>query len=153
MVIPAPPPGVPPLPPTQNTNQTVRQELDAHVASKQCSGCHNELDPIGFGMENFDAIGQYQTMEKGQPIDASGALNGIAFHDLAGLAAALQKDPAAAPCLVSNFYVNAVSRAAIGFDEPSINTLTVQFAAAGNRVDQMLVSLVSSDSFRFVVPH
>jgi hypothetical protein len=152
MVVPAPPPGVPPLPPTQSTSKTVRQELDDHVSSSQCSGCHNLLDPVGFGMENFDAIGQYQTMEKGQPIDASGTLNGIAFHDLAGLEAALQKDPASAPCLVSNFYVNAVGRAAIGFDEPSINTLTTQFANAGNRVDQMLVSMVSSDSFRFVVP-
>jgi hypothetical protein len=103
-------------------------------------------------MENFDAIGQYRTTEKGQTIDASGTLNGVAFHDLAGLEAALQKDPAAAPCLVSNFYVNAVGRAAIGFDEPSINTLTTQFASAGNRVDQLLVSMVSSDSFRFVVP-
>jgi hypothetical protein len=152
MVISAPPPGVPPLPPTQNTNETVRQELDAHVASKQCSGCHSLLDPIGFGMENFDAIGQYRTTEKGQTVDASGTLNGIAFHDLAGLETAIQKDPAAAPCLVSNFYVNAVGRAAIGFDEPSINTLTTQFATAGNRVDQLLVSMVSSDSFRFVVP-
>jgi hypothetical protein len=152
MVIPAPPPGVPPLPPTQSSSETVRQELDAHVASPQCNGCHNLLDPIGFGMENFDAIGQYRTMEKGQPIDASGNLNGIAFHDLAGLETAVQKDPAAAPCLVSNFYVRAMGRAAIGYDEPSINTLTTQFAAAGNRVDQLLVSLVSSDSFRFVVP-
>jgi hypothetical protein len=152
MVIPAPPPGVPPLPPTTSTKQTVRQELDAHVASPQCSGCHNLLDPIGFGMENFDAIGQYQTMDNGQPIDASGTLNGVAFHDLAGLETAIQKDAAAAPCLVSNFYVNALGRAAIGLDEPSINDLTTQFSAAGNRVDQLLVSLVSSDSFRFVEP-
>jgi hypothetical protein len=152
MVIPAPPPGVPPLPPTMNTHETVRQELDAHVSSSQCSGCHNLLDPIGFGMENFDATGQYQTKDNGQPIDASGTLNGIAFHDLGGLETAIQKDPALAPCLVANFYVNAVGRAAIGFDEPSINTLTTQFAAGGNRVDQLLVSMVSSDSFRFVVP-
>jgi hypothetical protein len=152
MIIPGPPPGVPPLPPTTSTHETVRQELDAHVASPQCSGCHSLLDPIGFGMENFDAIGQYRTLDNGQPVDASGTLDGIAFHDLAGLETAIQKDPAAGACLVSNFYVNALGRAAIGLDAASINGLTTQFAAAGNRVDQLLVSLVSSDSFRFVVP-
>jgi hypothetical protein len=152
MIIPAPPPGVPPLPPTSSTTQTVRQELSAHVSSPVCAGCHSLLDPIGFGLEDFDAIGQYRTLDNQQPVDASGTLNGVSFQDLAGLETAIQKDPALAPCLVSNFYANALGRAAIGLDEPAINSLTTQFAAAGNRVDQMLVGLVSSDSFRFVVP-
>jgi hypothetical protein len=152
MVIPPPPPGVPPLPSTTSTPETVRQELEAHVTSPVCSGCHSLLDPIGFGMEYFDATGQYRTMDNGLPIDATGTLNGVAFHDLGGLETAIQADPALSPCLVANFYVNALGRAAIGLDEPAINTLTTQFAAAGNRVDQLLVSLVSSDSFRFVQP-
>ena len=110
------------------------------------------MDPIGFGMENFDAIGQYRTRDNGQPIDASGALDGVAFTDLAGLEAAVSNDAAAAPCLVSNLYVNALGRSAIHLDAAAITSLTTQFATAGNRVEQLLVSLVSSDSFRFVVP-
>jgi hypothetical protein len=151
-VIPAPPPGVPPLPSGAGTNQTVRQQLNAHVTSPQCAGCHAMMDPIGFGMENFDAIGQYRTLDNGQPIDASGTLDGVTFKDLAGLEAAVRKDAAAAPCLVSSLYVNALGRSAINLDAAAIGNLTTQFAAAGNRVDQLLVGLVSSDSFRFVVP-
>ena len=152
MIIPAPPPGVPPLPATGTSNETVRQELTAHIANPDCSGCHSLLDPIGFGMENFDAIGSYRTTDNGQPVDATGTLDGIAFSNLAGMETAVGKDPSTAPCLVANLYVNALGRSAIGLDEPAINSLTTQLAGAGNRVDQLLVTLVSSDSFRFVEP-
>ena len=152
MVIGAPPPGVPPLPAAGTGTETVRQELTAHVTNADCSGCHNLMDPIGFGMENFDAIGNYRTTDNGQPVDATGTLDSIAFSNLAGLETAVAKDPSTAPCLVANLYVNALGRSAIGLDEPAVDALTTQFAAAGNRVDQLLVTLVSSDSFRFVQP-
>jgi hypothetical protein len=151
-VIPPPPQNVPPLPSSADTNQTLRQQLTAHLAQPSCASCHELMDPIGFGMENFDATGQYRTLDNGQPIDATGSLDGVAFSDLGGLGAALRKDPATVPCLVSNLYVNALGRSAIDLDAAAIDNLTTQFAAAGNRVDQLLISLVSSDSFRFVAP-
>ncbi len=151
-VIPPPPPGVPPLPAQNSTDQTVRQQMIAHRAQPSCAGCHGLMDPIGFGMENFDAIGQYRTADKGHPIDATGTLDGISFSNLSELGPAVRRNPAAAPCLVANTYVNALGRSAIDRDAAAIDSLTTQFATAGNRVDQLLVSLVSSDSFRFVAP-
>jgi hypothetical protein len=151
-LVPPPPPGVPPLPAQSSTNQTVRQQMVAHRAQPQCAACHGLMDPIGFGMENFDATGQYRTTDKAQPIDATGTLDGLDFANLAELGTAVRKNPAMAPCLVANMYVNALGRSVTGLDAAAIDSLTKQFATAGNRVDQLLVSLVSNDSFRFVAP-
>jgi hypothetical protein len=151
-MVPPPPPGVPPLPSQDGTDQTVREQMIAHRTAPSCASCHGQMDPIGFGMEDFDAIGQYRTQDKGKPIDSTGTLDGIAFTNLAELGAAVRKNPVAAPCLVANLYVNALGRSATQLDAAAIDGQTTAFATAGNRVDQVLVSLVSSDAFRFVGP-
>jgi hypothetical protein len=74
--VPPPPPGVPPLeePGETATPRTLRQRLEAHRTNPSCASCHDRLDPPGFGLENFDAIGRWRTEEAGQPIDATGSL-------------------------------------------------------------------------------
>jgi hypothetical protein len=99
--IPPPPPGVPPLPTTLSPNTTLRQQLTAHRAAPQCASCHSLMDPIGFGMENFNSAGLYRTTDNGQPIDATGTLDGTAFKDLATLGTALRHDANAGPCFVT----------------------------------------------------
>jgi hypothetical protein len=150
--IPPPPPGVPPLPAMAPAGSTVRQILTTHRAQPMCASCHSIMDPLGFGMENFDSSGAYRTTDNGQPIDASGALDDKAFTSLAELGAALQKNPVTGPCLVSNFYQNALGRAPVAVDSNAINQLADQFSSAGNQIDQLLVNLVASDGFRFVTP-
>ena len=61
---------------------TNRQLLAQHSADPSCAGCHQYMDPIGFGMENFDSIGQYRTTDNGLPVDASGEL--IEAGDVSG---------------------------------------------------------------------
>jgi len=150
--IPPPPPGVPPLPATLAPNTTLRQQLTAHRAAAQCASCHSQMDPIGFGMENFNTAGLYRTTDNGQPIDATGTLDGTAFTGLATLGSALRNDPLAAPCFVTKNYTNAQGRVPTDWDTAALNALTTQFVADGNRADKLLVNLVSSDAYRFVQP-
>jgi hypothetical protein len=150
--IPDPPPGVPPLPPPSDTTTTVRQKMEAHRSQPQCASCHALMDPMGFGMENFDATSQYRTTDNGHPIDATGTLDGVAFSNLADLGAVLRKSPTTGPCFVSKIYANALGRTPSNLDGAALDQLAGQFASSGNRADRLLVSLVTSDSFRFVQP-
>ncbi|HET6280757.1 MAG TPA: DUF1588 domain-containing protein, partial [Polyangia bacterium] len=150
--VPPPPPGVPPLPNHAPPGSTVRQILETHRSQPQCAACHALMDPIGFGMENFDTTGQYRTMDNGQPIDASGQLDGVAFNSLAQLGSALRKNASAGPCFVSKVYENALGRLPIYVDTAALDQLITKFNASGHHVDQLLVDLVSSDGFRFVSP-
>jgi len=74
--VPPPPPGVPPLPTAKGRETlTVREKLLQHRGSPTCSTCHNLMDPIGFGLENFDGLGRWRDSDvTGKPIDATGAL-------------------------------------------------------------------------------
>ncbi len=150
--IPPPPPGVPPLPSMAPPGSTVRQILSTHRSQPQCAACHGLMDPIGFGMENFDTTGQYQTTDNGQPIDSTGNLEGVAFNNLAELGTAMRNNAVTGPCLVSKVYENALGRLPVDLDGAALDQLIGQFAAAGNRVDELLVDLVASDGFRFVAP-
>lgn len=151
--VPPPPPGVDTsLPPTADPNASVRQRLEAHRTNPTCASCHTLMDPIGLGLESFDSLGRYRTADNGHPIDPSGDVNGAHFASAAELGARLRQDPAAAACVVSKLYAHAQGRSSIALDEAALAELSRQFDAAGHRADQLLVSLVASDAFRFVVP-
>jgi hypothetical protein len=150
--IPPPPPGVPPLPPTLGPNTTLRQQLIAHRAAPQCASCHANMDPIGFGMENFDTAGLYRTLDNGQPIDATGTVDGASFNGLAQLGTVLRNDALSGPCFVSKVYTNAQGRAPTDWDTVALNALSQQFTTGGNRADRLLIAVVTSDAFRFVQP-
>ena len=64
----------------------------------------------------------------------------------------MEKEPVVGPCLVSKMYANALGRRANAIDGPALDRLAIRFASGGNRFDEMLVDLVTSDSFRFVEP-
>ncbi|MCC9641927.1 DUF1592 domain-containing protein [Rhodopirellula sp. JC740] len=73
--VPPPPPGVPALEEAEaNHATTLREQLELHRKDPQCAACHNRMDPIGFGLENFDAIGRWRVEQDGLAIDSSGKL-------------------------------------------------------------------------------
>jgi len=151
--IPPPPPGVPPLPATTDASATMRQRMTVHRADPSCASCHSLMDPIGFGMEYFDSAGEYRTLDNGQPIDATGTLDdGAAFNGLAQLGTALRQHPIAGPCFVSKVYASALGRIALDLDAAALSALAKQFAMSGNHADELLLDVISSDSFRFVAP-
>jgi hypothetical protein len=152
-IVPPPPSNVmAQLPPTRNPNDTIRKILSDHRSNAACAACHALMDPIGLGLEAFDGVGSYRTMDKGQPIDATGDLDGVPFNGLAELGKALRNAPVAGPCLVSKLYTQALGRAPVERDALVLDALATHFAAGGNRFDQLLLDVVASDGFRFVEP-
>jgi hypothetical protein len=87
-----PPPDVPALPEGQKQaeDKTLRERLLAHRASPACAACHDRIDPLGFGLENYDAVGRWRETDAGRPVDASGVLpDGTRFDGPEGLRKAL----------------------------------------------------------------
>jgi len=155
--IPPPPNNVPPLPPQAGPDVTMRERLAVHRQAAVCASCHSMMDPIGFGMEDFDSVGLHRTLEGTVPVDASGSLegpglDGSTFEGLAELGAALRRQPVAGPCLVSKIYSEALGRRATRADGEALEQLSGGFSESQNRMDQLLVALVTSDPFRFVEP-
>ncbi|MEX2213420.1 MAG: DUF1592 domain-containing protein [Phycisphaeraceae bacterium] len=73
---------------------TVRQRLNKHREDPSCASCHNLMDPVGFSLENFDAVGRWRDLEAGRPVDAAGGLpDGSRFTGVAGLEEAILKRP------------------------------------------------------------
>ena len=92
-----PPPNVPALPEDDHNTAglTFRQQLEVHRENAECAGCHSKMDPLGFGLENYDPIGRWRATQAEQPIDASGVLpTGETFNGPSELKAILlnQKD-------------------------------------------------------------
>jgi len=108
--VPPPPPGVPPLDQSvaESGSQTLRQRLELHRQKPECATCHDRMDPLGFGLENFDGIGRWRESDAGQSIDAAGRLpSGEQFAGPAELKAVLlgRKDD----------FLNHFSRKMLGF--------------------------------------
>jgi hypothetical protein len=83
-----PPPDVPALEETAKKAQelSLREQLQLHRAKAECASCHDKMDPLGFGMENFDVLGRWRESDRGLPIDAQGTLpSGETFTGPAGL--------------------------------------------------------------------
>jgi hypothetical protein len=110
---PPPPPNIPPLPPASLQNPTVRQRLDAHLSSAACKACHQAMDAVGLGAENYGPLGQWRTAYADQvAIDATGVLPGdnTPFTDSAQMYQALGASQQAQTCLSLQFMKLALSR-------------------------------------------
>jgi hypothetical protein len=155
--IPPPPNNVPPLPPQAGPEVTMRERLAVHRKEPVCASCHTMMDPIGFGMEDFDSVGLHRTMEGTSPVDATGTLlgpglDGSAFDGLAELGAALRRQPIVGTCLVKQIYAEVLGRSPIQLDRAAIDQLSASFSESQNRLDQLLITLLMSEPFRFVEP-
>ncbi len=96
--VPPPPPDVPALEEDSEkaAHLSLREQLELHRTKAECAACHDKMDPLGFGLENFDVLGRWRDQDRGQPIDAEGTLpSGQTFTGPAGLKAVLleRKDP------------------------------------------------------------
>jgi hypothetical protein len=93
------------------TASSLREQLEQHRSVAVCATCHDLMDPIGLGLENFDAIGAYRTSDNGTPIDSSGTLpDGSVFAGAADLRNLIAADPGFVACLVKNLYTYALGR-------------------------------------------
>ena len=127
--------------------KTVRERLTAHRTNPTCAGCHMLMDPLGLTLENFDGVGQYRTTENGEPIDASGSLDQIAFDGPAGLAQALHDHPAAPSCLVNRLFAYAVARPAASGERAWLAYQEKRFSSGGYRLPELLRAIAISQAF------
>jgi hypothetical protein len=137
---PAPPPNVPNLDEKAiGTSMSLRQQLDQHRANPACRGCHARMDPLGFGLENYDAIGQWRTQDGSFPIDATGELpNGQTFQGAEGLRQILLKDQDAfAKGLGSKLLTYALGR-----------KLTMSGVRGNERFSELIEDIVASPAFQ-----
>lgn len=148
--IPPPPPGIPGFPEPQE-GLTARQLSAQHRADPACAGCHNIMDPIGFGLESYDALGGYRVTERGVNIDTSGALpSGATFQGGVQLADALAKDPSFAACVTKKLTTFTLGRLMNQADDPQwisyLSWKAAQSKAAS--LPALIRTVILSDAFR-----
>ena len=156
---------VPPAPPPPNVNtsppdesdpdqpKTNRERYAKHTAQDTCGGCHQSIDGVGFGFENYDALGKWRTLDNTYPVDASGELIGTdvdgPFVGALELSQKLATSTQAHNCVVSQVYRYALGRSTGLDDLCSLADLRGQFAAASGDIRALLLAVVTSDAFRF----
>ena len=147
---PPPPPNVPDLDQTHiGADATLRQRMEVHRDNAVCASCHAKMDPIGFGLENFDAIGNWREKDGKAPIDASGKLpNGKTFNGPTELAKLLrsQKDDFA-ECITEKMMIYALGRGLEAYDRPALKKITAGAAASQYRFSSIVLGIVKSMPF------
>ena len=148
---PDPPENVPPLDEqTVGKAVSLRQELERHRADAGCAVCHDRMDPIGFGLENYNAIGGWRTADGDFPIDASGELpGGTRFDGPADLRTVLyaQQDQFAQN-LIAKVLTYALGRGLESYDEPVIEEIRRDIARSGYRFSSLVLAIVESMPFQ-----
>jgi hypothetical protein len=145
-----PPPNVPVIEPDIRGATTLRQRLEKHRENAACAGCHRQIDPPGFALESFDAIGRwrghYMVNSKPLPVDPSGEFNGHEFKDIIGFKQALlQRQPQFARCLVEKLLIHALGRELTAADRPAIRRIVEQAAADGYRLRDLVLLCCESE--------
>jgi hypothetical protein len=151
--VPAAPPDVPALDQQDQAavkNLTVRQRTELHRTNPVCANCHRILDPVGFGLENFDAIGRWRDRDSnGEPIDASGELPGgqrfSSPKDLKAILAGRIAD--VSRNLVEKLLAYALGRRLEGYDEIVVDDLMDEIARDGYRMRTVINAVITSYPF------
>lgn len=149
--VPPPPMGVSTVLPEPSPSEptTLRERLEVHRQDELCRSCHQLMDPIGFGFEHFDALGQWRDTENGMTIDTASDLDGRPFNDaneLAGLVAAL---PEVGVCIARRFYQHATARLDRKGDGPAVKALVNSFIASDFDFKQLVTDMVVNDGYRY----
>jgi hypothetical protein len=151
----APPP--PPLPDVPNLDESkigsaasLRQQLEAHRQNTTCASCHARMDPLGFGLENFDAIGAWRTQDGKFPIDASGELpDGRKFKGPGELKAILKADRNAfAEGLAEKLLIYALGRGLETNDKAAVERVVSSLAADHYRFSRLVIEIARSSPFQ-----
>jgi len=151
--MPPPPPNVPALDESNSKDgkpRTVREMLEVHRANPTCAGCHARMDPLGFSLENFDAIGQWRATDAGRAIDASGVLlDGTKVNGPRELRQALMaKKTQFATAVTEKLLTYALGRGLEYYDAPAVRAIDRAAAADGYRWSSLIQAIVKSAPFQ-----
>ncbi len=153
--IPAPQEQVPALPPP-SAGKTNREVVAMHTAPQGCNACHQLINPVGFGLESFDAAGQWRTMDNGKPVDASGTLAGTtsnaAFDGPVAMVKAIAEQPEARRCYAQKWWRYAYGRSEAAGDACAIGALADRLSNDGYSARDLLVDMVRTKAFMYRTP-
>ena len=150
----APPPDAAAVP-SVDPDSTARERFAQHSEDPACAGCHDHIDPVGFGFERFDAIGRHRDEDGGVPIDDSGLLTAVEgfgsdsdapFASLPELARIIADSERAGACFAEQTHAFVMGRAgeSAGCER---EVIAARFAASGYDVRELIVAVVTSDAF------
>ncbi len=131
--------------------KTNREMFEERISPAECKSCHSQIDTIGYGLEHYDAIGAYRTIDNGKPVNAAGELIGV---DVAGpfvggveLSQRLAESEQVRECVAENWYAYALGRALVEQDECQLASVKQSLTDAGGDIRELLVALVKSPDF------
>jgi hypothetical protein len=151
----SPPPNVEAFPETQAGEQpkTVRERLEMHRSNPSCNGCHGVMDPLGFALENFDAIGAWRIKDReaGAAIDSSGQLaDGTVVDGPIDLREALLAEPTQfVQTLTEKLMIYALGRSVEHYDMPAVRRIVRDAEREDYRFSAILAGIAQSEPFRF----
>lgn len=150
---PPPPPDVPKLDESEQAAgvASLRERLEVHRANPACASCHAQMDPLGFALENFDAVGRWRSRDSGFPIDASGELaGGLRFEDAGELKRVLVTTAAKkfSRSLVENMLTYALGRGLEPEDYGTVEAVRRRLLDDGYRIRSLLFGIVESRAFQ-----
>jgi len=145
---PPPPPNVPPLEAKHiDPNLPLKKKLEMHRESADCAGCHAKIDPIGFALENFDAIGAYRTMDGPNPVDASGKLpNGTEFHNANDLKKMIRGDKFVHN-VAEKMMIYGLGRGLERYDKAALAKVVATSKESEYHFSSLVLAIVKSDPF------
>jgi Protein of unknown function (DUF1592)/Protein of unknown function (DUF1588)/Protein of unknown function (DUF1587)/Protein of unknown function (DUF1585)/Protein of unknown function (DUF1595)/Planctomycete cytochrome C len=155
--------GTPPAPPPPDVakldespkaaeNASLRERMEAHRANPQCASCHQQMDAMGFALENFDAVGRWRANDGAFPIDPAGELaGGRPFSDIGELKRLLRsaEDKKFARTLIANLLTYGLGRGLEVYDSWTVEEIRGTLAADGYRVRNILFGIVESRAFQY----
>jgi hypothetical protein len=149
---PPPPPNVPPLKDTAAVGKvmTMRERMAQHRANQPCAGCHRLMDPVGFSLENFDAVGRWRVTEGDNAIDSSGNLpDGVQFAGVDGLREALLSRPELfVNTLAEKLLIYGLGRGLESYDGAAVRKIARDARANNYRFSALILGIVNSTPFQ-----
>ncbi|HEY4363693.1 MAG TPA: DUF1592 domain-containing protein [Bryobacteraceae bacterium] len=152
----SPPPPPPPVPSLKTESDktgeplSLRDAMLAHRASPSCANCHARMDPIGFALENFDAVGQYRDQDAGKPIDVSSTLaDGTVVNGIPGVKKLLLSDPDRfVGAVAQKLLMYGIGRNTQYFDAPAVRKIVRDASKKGNTFSALVLGVVESNPFQ-----
>jgi hypothetical protein len=130
---------------------SIRERFEAHRNKPECYSCHIRLDPPGFALERFDAVGAWRETDGPSPVDARAEWNGVAFDGPAGFKAAVMKNPDEfVRGFIEHVLAYALGRKIEFFDQPAVAEIQREARSSGYRFSVIIAGIVASQPFLLV---
>jgi hypothetical protein len=131
---------------------SVRERMEVHRSKPECISCHQQMDPLGFALENYDAVGRWRSMDGGSRIDPSGDLfGGRKFADVKELKQLLRTTATQkfTRCLIENMLTYSLGRGLVAYDYCTVEEIGRRLAADDHRIQNVIFGIVESRAFQY----